>query len=70
MERIDIRAVEMVRTIRDGHYEQLKDKSRAERILFYREKAGRLHTRLLQQQNIRNNKIGLTLMTVETVRSD
>jgi predicted N-acyltransferase len=29
MEQINIRAVEMVRNIRDSHYEQLKDKSGA-----------------------------------------
>lgn len=51
MEQINIRAAEMVRNIRDAHYELLKDKSRQERILFYREKAGRLHSRLLQQKN-------------------
>jgi len=50
MEQINIKTVEMVRNIRDTHYEQLKDISRKERILFYREKAGRLHDRLLQQK--------------------
>ncbi len=48
MGQINIRTLEMVRNIRDAHYEQLKDKSRKERILFYREKADRLHSRLSQ----------------------
>lgn len=48
MEQINIKTLEIVRNIRDAHYEQLKDKSRKERILFYREKADRLHNRLLQ----------------------
>ena len=51
MEQINIKAVEMVRNIRDIHYELLKDRDRKERILFYREKADRLHKRLLQQKN-------------------
>ncbi len=46
MEQINIRAVEMVRNIRNIHYEKLKNKSRKERLLFYHEKAGRLHNRL------------------------
>jgi hypothetical protein len=50
MEQINIKTVEMVRNIRDIHYEQLKEKSRKERILFYREKSVRLHNRLLQQK--------------------
>ncbi len=50
MEQINIKAVEMVRNIRDIHYEELKDKSRKERMLFYRKKADRLHNRLLQQK--------------------
>ena len=40
-----IKAVEMVRHIRDMHYEQLRGKSPEERIAFYRAKA-----RLLQLQ--------------------
>ncbi|HHC25689.1 MAG TPA: hypothetical protein ENK58_09840 [Desulfobacterales bacterium] len=52
MGQINIRTVEMVRSIRDAHYEQLKDRSRHERILFHREKAGRLHDRLFHQKNI------------------
>ncbi|HEY0738899.1 MAG TPA: hypothetical protein VGD69_28530 [Herpetosiphonaceae bacterium] len=33
-----IKTVALVRRIRDAHYEQLKDKTRAERIAFYRAK--------------------------------
>ncbi len=51
MEQINIKAVEMVRNIRDIHYELLKDRNHKEKILFYREKAARLHKRLLQQKN-------------------
>lgn len=39
--RARIKAVEMVRRIRDEHYEQLRDKSPGERIAFYRDKARR-----------------------------
>ncbi len=50
MEQTNIKAVEMVRQIRDRHYELLKGKSRAERIQFYHELAQRLHARLAQKQ--------------------
>jgi len=49
---LNIKTLEMVRNIRDAHYEQLKDKSRKERILFYREKADKLHSRLSQKQTV------------------
>ncbi len=39
MEPIKIKAVELVRQIREAHYEQLKDKTPQERLAFYREKA-------------------------------
>lgn len=53
METSKINAVELVRRIRDNHYEQLKDKTRAERLAFYRAKAQALHEKahlLLQEQ--------------------
>ena len=50
MEQINIKAVEMVRKIRDAHYEKLKGKPYQERILFYREKADRLHDILFRQK--------------------
>jgi hypothetical protein len=50
MEQTNIKAVEMVRQIRDRHYELLKGKSHAERIQFYHEQAQRLHARLAQKQ--------------------
>lgn len=39
MKNGEIKAVEMVRRIRDRHYEMLKGKTAEERIAFYREKA-------------------------------
>jgi hypothetical protein len=42
----EIQAVEMVRTIRDAHYEKLKDLSPQEKIAFFREKARALHAAL------------------------
>ena len=39
MKKTTIKAVEMVRRIRDAHYEQLRDKSPEERIAFYRAKS-------------------------------
>lgn len=46
MDEIKIKAVEMVRGIRDAHYETLKDLSPQEKIVFFREKARALHTEL------------------------
>jgi hypothetical protein len=39
MAELTIKAVEMTRQIRDKHYEQMKNMSRAERLAFYREQA-------------------------------
>jgi hypothetical protein len=39
MKKTTIKAVEMVRRIREAHYEQLRGKSPEERIAFYRAKA-------------------------------
>ena len=40
-EPLQIKAVEMVRRIRDRHYELLKDATPEERIAFYRQEAQR-----------------------------
>ena len=42
MKKTTIKAVEMVRRIRDAHYEQLRGKSPEERIAFYRAKVTRV----------------------------
>lgn len=42
----EIKALEMVRTVRDAHYEKLKDLSPQEKIAFFREKARALHAAL------------------------
>jgi hypothetical protein len=39
MKKTTLKTIEMTRRIRDAHYEQLKEKSHAERIAFYRAKA-------------------------------
>jgi hypothetical protein len=41
-----VKAVEMVREIRDRHHELLKGKSPEERDRFYREQAAALHKKL------------------------
>ncbi|HBL31400.1 MAG TPA: hypothetical protein DD490_31625 [Acidobacteria bacterium] len=46
MNEPEIKTVEMVRSIRDAHYEQLKDSSPAEKIAFFREKARSLYVEL------------------------
>jgi hypothetical protein len=50
-----IRAVEMVRTIREAHYEQLKELSPQEKIAFFREKARRLHAELGKPEELLTN---------------
>ena len=52
---INIKAVEMVRRIRDTHYEENKDKTWEERVEFYKEKAHILH-KWLEKQNARKEK--------------
>ena len=46
MEKTEIKAIEMVRSIREAHYEQLKGKTSQERIAFYREKAHKMNARV------------------------
>ena len=46
MKRTTIKAVEMVRLIRDVHYEQLCGRSADERIAFYRAKSGLLQAEI------------------------
>ncbi len=46
MTKMTIDTIAMTRTIRDTHYEQLKGKSIAERITFYRNKAVTVHSQL------------------------
>ena len=55
MEKTKIRAVEMVRRIRDAHHEQLKDKTWEERVAFYREQARALHRELERKQQAGEN---------------
>jgi hypothetical protein len=55
-----IKAVEMVRSIRETHYEKLKDLSTQEKILFFREKARRLHAELGRPEKLLDNSAPAT----------
>ena len=46
MDDVKIKAVDMVRGIRDAHHEKLKDLPPEEKIAFFREKARALHAEL------------------------
>jgi hypothetical protein len=46
MQELKINAVEMVRGIREAHYEKIKDLSTQDKIAFFREKARTLHAEL------------------------
>jgi hypothetical protein len=50
MKKPTIKAVEMVRRIRDAHYEQLRGKSPEERIAFYRAKSRELQAKIAAQR--------------------
>jgi hypothetical protein len=47
----EIKAVEMVRKIRDEHADQIRDMSPAERLAHYREEGARAHKKLRQQSS-------------------
>ena len=47
MKKTTIKAVDMVRRIRDAHYEQLRGKSPEERIAFYRAKAAQMYAQIM-----------------------
>ena len=53
----EVKAVEMVRSIRDAHYEKLKDLSPQEKIAFFREKARALHTDLGRSEELLDNSV-------------
>ena len=51
----EIKAVEMVRRIREEHYEHLKDLSSEEKIAFFRQKARALHAELGRHDELPDN---------------
>jgi hypothetical protein len=53
----EIGAVEMVRSIRDAHYENLKGLSSQEKIAFFREKARALHADLGKPEGLLDNSV-------------
>ena len=53
----EVRAVDMVRSIRDAHYEKLKGSSPQEKIAFFREKARALHTDLGRPEQLLDNSV-------------
>ncbi len=55
MSELRIKAVEMVRNIRETHYEKLKDSSPQEKIAFFREKARKLHAELGKPEELLDN---------------
>lgn len=50
MQKTTIKAVEMVRRIRDAHYEQLRGMSPEERMAFYRAKARSFQAEIVPQR--------------------
>ena len=55
MKKTTIKAVEMVRRIRDAHYEQLRGKSPEERITFVFAQNAAIY-RLRSLRNVKNNR--------------
>ena len=52
MEKTKIKAVQLVRRIRDAQHEQLKDKTWEERVAFYKEQARTLHADIDRKNEI------------------
>jgi len=52
-----IKTIEMVRHIRDTHYEELKDKSHEEKIFFYRQKAYALYEKIHSSPKAANSRL-------------
>ena len=50
MKKRSVKAVEMMRHIRDAHYEQFKDKPVEERMAYYKAQARAFHEKLEQTQ--------------------
>jgi hypothetical protein len=55
MEKTKMKAVQMVRQIRDAHHEQLKNKTWEERVAFYREQAQALHRDIESKKQAEEN---------------
>ncbi len=53
MDKVEIKTMELVRQIRNSHYEQLKGKTHAERIAFYRAKAASMQAKIQLRLNQR-----------------
>ncbi len=45
MKKSEVKTIELIRRIREAHYEQLQGKTHAEQIAFYRAKAQRMNKR-------------------------
>ncbi len=58
MKKTTIDVVEMVRRIRDAHYEQLRGKSPEEQIAFYHAKSREFQARIAAQREERSVKEG------------
>jgi hypothetical protein len=56
MEKSKVKAIELIRRIREAHAKQLEGKTQAEKIAFYRAKAQQLNTRLQTPFPIRQEK--------------
>lgn len=50
--QLKIKAVELVRGIREDHYERVRDLSPQEKIAFFRDKARRLHAELGRPEEV------------------
>lgn len=53
--KTEIKAVEMIRRIRDAHHAELEGKTPEERMAYYRKKARLLHTELGLPEELENS---------------
>jgi hypothetical protein len=53
MKKTEVKAIEMIRRIREAHYEQLQGKTHEEQMAFYRAKAQQMNTRVKAMLSMR-----------------
>lgn len=68
MNETRVKAVELVRSIRDAHYELLKDSSPQQKIAFFREKARELHAHLGRTEELLESPVDASAAPAARVR--
>ena len=59
MQEPEIKAVDMVRSIREAHYSKIKELSPEEKIAFFRKRAHELHAELGRAEELSDSLAGM-----------